>query len=49
MFDDIKLEQFSTLEELSSATPVWRPFVHHTEHAPVVSREVEWLHEEALQ
>lgn len=44
MFDNINLEQFSVLEELSSATPVWRPFVDHTDH---VSQEVERLHEEA--
>lgn len=29
MFDNTTLEQYSVLEELSSVTPVWRPFAHH--------------------
>ena len=33
MFENTTLEQYSVLKELSSVTPVWRPFVHHAEHA----------------
>jgi hypothetical protein len=33
MFENTPLEQYSTLEELSSVTPVWRPFAHHVDHA----------------
>jgi hypothetical protein len=29
MFEDTTLEQYSVLEELSSVTPIWRPFTHH--------------------
>ena len=36
MFEDTSLDQFSLLDELPSATPVWHPFV---EHASAAARE----------
>jgi hypothetical protein len=31
MLENTTLEQYSVLEELSSLTPVWRPFVNHAD------------------
>jgi hypothetical protein len=39
MFDNTSLDQFSALEELSSVTPVWRPFVQREAPAPAVKQE----------
>ena len=36
MFDNTSLDQFSLLDELTSTTPVWHPFV---DHAPVAVQE----------
>lgn len=34
MFENTSLEQFSTLDDFASVTPVWRPFVQHAEREP---------------
>jgi hypothetical protein len=42
MFENTTLDQYSVLEELSSVTPVWRPFVED-------GREETLAKEEAVQ
>jgi hypothetical protein len=46
MFENTTLEQYSVLEELSSVTPVWRPFAHH--HVDDVQEET-LAKEESIQ
>jgi hypothetical protein len=46
MFENTPLEQYSTLEELSSVTPVWRPFAHHVDHVQAGMHQQETSSEE---
>jgi hypothetical protein len=49
MFDNTTLEHYSTLEEMSSVTPVWRPFDHHSEPAQSVAHAEREASEAAAQ
>jgi hypothetical protein len=49
MFENTTLEHYSTLEEMSSVTPVWRPFDHHAESAQSVAHTERQASDDAAQ
>jgi hypothetical protein len=47
MLENTTLEHYSVLEEMSSVTPVWRPFVHHVDTSNADNEYEQTLEENA--